>query len=89
MGDRNVSTEALDTVIKALDKYIEEINATRKKMKDAAIDCHDNMGKDVLSKKAIGKMDQCVAALNTTVTKASELRNRIVKKKKQIEELGQ
>ena len=56
------------------------------KMKDAATDCSDNMGSDVYSQKAIAKLETCAKDLQKTLNEASELRKKILNKKKQIED---
>ena len=83
-----VETDALGQAAKALDEYITEINKNIEKMNDAAIDCQDNMGKDVLSQKAIEGLKDCITGLSKTIKKANELKTIILKKKKDIENMG-
>ena len=53
MAGKNVDTDALQQAAKALGTYIADVSNNVKKMKDAAADCKDNMGSDVVSQKAI------------------------------------
>ncbi len=86
MANKTVDTEALGQAANALSTYIEAVQNNIQKMKDAATDCSDNMGSDVYSQKAISKLEACVKDLSKTMTEASELRKKILDKKKQIED---
>lgn len=87
MAGKNVDTDALQQAAKALETYIADVSNNVKKMQDAAIDCRDNMGSDVISQKAIVKLEDCAKDLLVTLKQAEELRKKILAKKKQIEEL--
>ena len=86
MSGRTVDTEALQQAANALGTYISEVTNDIRKMGDAAQDCSDNMGNDVYSQRAIAKLQSCRAALGKTMTQASELRQKILAKKREIEE---
>lgn len=86
MANKTVDTEALSQAANALSTYIEEVQNNIQKMKDAATDCSDNMGSDAYSKKAIAKLETCVKDLTKTLYEASELKKKILDKKKQIED---
>lgn len=88
MAGKNVDTDALQQAAKALGTYIADVSNNVKKMKDAAVDCRDNMGSDVVSQKAISKLEDCVKDLSATLKQAEELQKKILAKKKQIEEYG-
>lgn len=85
MASVTVDTEALGQASSALSTYIEEVQGNINKMKDAATDCADNMGNDVYSKNAISKLQECTTEISKTIAKASELKEKIDKKKRQIE----
>lgn len=89
MGEHhNVDSDSLGMAAKALETYISEVQNNIQKMKDAAVDCSDNMGGDVYSKKAIEKMEDCAKALTKTIQEAEELLERILDRKTKIEESG-
>lgn len=86
MSGKTVDTEALKQAAAALGTYISEVGNSVRKMGDAAQDCSDNMGNDVYSQRAIAKLQSCRAALGKTMSQASELRNKIMAKLREIEE---
>ncbi len=86
MANNTVNTESLEQAANALGVYIREVEDNIHKMKDAAIDCSDNMGSDVYSQKAISKLNDCVTSLSATIQEAEALRKTILKKKQQIED---
>ena len=86
MANNTVDTESLGQAAAALSTYIEEVNGNIRKMKDAATDCSDNMGSDVYSQKAISKLETCANELSKTLQEAAELRDKILAKKRQIED---
>lgn len=87
MAGKNVDTDALQQAAKALGTYIADVSNNVKKMKDAA-DCKDNMGSDVVSQKAISKLEECAKDLSHTLKEAQDLQKKILDKKKQIEDYG-
>ena len=87
MAGKLVETDALEQVAAALGTYSSEVRHNILKMKDAAQDCSD-MGNDVYSRNAIAKLEECVSELKKTITEADELRERILRKKNEIEESG-
>ena len=88
MASKNVDTEALQQAAKALGTYIADVSNNVKKMQDAAIDCRDNMGSDIVSQKAIVKLEDCAKDLSVTLKQAEELQKKILAKKKQIDDYG-
>lgn len=88
MAGKNVDTEALGQAAKALGTYIADVQNNVKKMQDAAVDCKDNMGSDVVSSKAITKLEDCAKQLSNTLKEAQDLQKKILSKKKQIEDYG-
>lgn len=88
MAGRNVDTDALQQAAKALGTYIADVSNNIRKMQDAAVDCKDNMGSDVVSEKAIVKLEDCAKELSQTLKQAEDLQKKILVKKKQIEDYG-
>ena len=86
MAGITVDSEALGQAATALGKYIADVQQNIKKMQDAATDCNDNMGKDVYSQRAIEKLQSCAMELSKTVEQAEDLRKRILKKKREIDD---
>ncbi len=86
MPNITVDTDALQQAANALSAYIEAVSNSIQKMKDAAIDCSDNMGSDVYSQKAIENLESCAQELTKTLKEAEDLRGKIILKKKQIED---
>ncbi len=86
MSKTTVDTESLQAAANALAAYISEINSDIAKMKDAAIDCSDNMGNDAYSQKAIAQLAECTKKLSIAISEAEALRKAILKKKKDIED---
>ena len=85
MSGVTVTTEALEQAAAALGTYIEEVSSNIQKMKSAAQDCSDNMASDVYSRSAIEKLEACIAGLSKTVMEAGSIRQKILKKKSEIE----
>ena len=85
MAGKTVDTEALGQAASALSTYISEVQKNIRKMQDAATDCSDNMGNDVYSRNAINKLQDCVKEVSKTVAQANELMQKILAKKRQIE----
>lgn len=88
MAGKNVDTAALQQAANALGAYIADVSGNIRKMQDAAVDCKDNMGSDVVSQKAITKLEDCAKELSATLRNAQNLQKKILAKKKQIEEYG-
>ena len=88
MAGKNVDTDALQQAANALGTYIADVQNNVKKMKDAAVDCKDNMGSDVVSQKAVTKLNDCAKELSSTMKEAQDLQKKILAKKRQIEDLG-
>lgn len=86
MANKVVDTDSLGQAAQALSVYIEEVSENIQKMRDAATDCSDNMGSDVYSQKAISKLEVCANEISKTLQDASELRDKILEKKRQIED---
>ena len=86
MAGKNVDTEALGMAAAALGTYISNVQNSIPKMKDAAVDCSDNMGSDVYSRQAIQKLQDCSKALSKTIHEADSLRKTILSKKREIED---
>lgn len=86
MAGRTVDTEALGQAASALSTYISEVQENIRKMQDAATDCSDNMGNDVYSRNAINKLQDCVKEVSQTIAQANGLMQKILAKKRQIED---
>ena len=84
---RQVDVEALRQVVSLLGTYISDVNQDVLKMQDAAVDCGDNMGNDELSNLAIKKLEECVKDLSKITKEAEELKKKIIKEIKRIEQL--
>lgn len=87
MANNTVDTDSLNYAAVALNSYINDVSADLQKMRDAAVDCHDNMGQDKLSQKAIEKLGDCISKMQKTLDFASELKRRILETKKRIEDV--
>ena len=85
MAATTVDTDALRAASSALNTYIAEVKSNIRKMKDAAVDCSDNMGSDVYSKKAIASLAKCATDLTKTIGEAEQLQSAINKRIKDIE----
>ena len=81
MAGKTVDTEALGQAANALRTYVGEVQNNIRKMQDAAQDCADNMGNDVYSQKAIGKLSESSRSLSKTISQANELMGKILAKK--------
>lgn len=81
----NVSTEALEDVAAALERYTSEMNNHVQKMKDAARDCSDNMGSDRYSAMAIEDLENCVKQLEESMYDAEGIRRAIIETIEEIE----
>lgn len=88
MAGKNVDTAALQQAANALGTYIADVSNNIKKMQDAAVDCSDNMGGDVVSQKAIVKLENCIKEISDTLKQAQELQKKILSTKKRIEDYG-
>ena len=86
MAGKTVETEALAQAANALGTYIKDMQTNIRKMRDAAVDCSDNMGSDVYSRRAIDKLETSIKSLSKTMEEAEALRKKILKKKRQIED---
>lgn len=86
MSGVTVDTEALQEAANALSKYISSINEDIAKMRDAAIDCCDNMDNDAYSQKAIYQLAECTQKLQKAIGEAESLRKAILRKKQEIED---
>lgn len=86
MAGKNVDTEALDRAAQALGNYIADVQQNIKKMKDAAVDCKDNMGGDAVSEMAVSRLESCAAELSKTIGDAQELQKKIIDRKRAIED---
>ena len=86
MANTNVDTEALEQTALALSVYIDEVSRNIQKMRDAATDCHDNMMSDVYSKMAILKLETCIVDLHKTLRVAQDIKDKILAKKRVIED---
>lgn len=85
MAGITVDTDALDQAATALGTYISEVLESIHKMRDAAVDCSDNMGSDLYSQKAIEKLGICIKDLSQTIQEAQDLRKKILAKKSAVE----
>ena len=86
MAGKTVDTEALQRASIALQKYIGKVQYSINSLKSSAQDCSDNMGSDVYSQKAIQQLESCISEINKSITKAEQVRQKILKKKREIEE---
>ena len=84
----NTDTEVLRSVLSAIKTYKEAVLNDVKKMRDAAQDCHDNLGGDVYSKKTIADLAESMNDILNAIQKASELEEKIRKKIVDLEEGG-
>ncbi len=77
--------EALEQAANSLSSYIEDIQVNIKIMKEAALDCVDNMESDAFSKTAIAQLEKCIAKLLYNLADAEDLKQKILVKKIEIE----
>ena len=77
--------EALEQAANYLSSYIEDIQVNIKIMKEAALDCVDNMESDAFSKTAIVQLEKCIAKLLYNLADAEDLKQKILTKKIEIE----
>ena len=86
MSGKTVDTEALERANIALQKYIGKVQFGINYLQNAAQDCTDNMGSDVYSQKAVQQLEFCLKDMNSAITKAEEVRQNILRKKREIED---
>ena len=84
---KTVETEALDMMAKALSVFILSVKEDINKMQNAAVDCQDNMGGDKYSSQIISNLAKSTVELEKTLESADVLRQKIIKKKQNIEAL--
>ena len=87
MAGKNVDTNSMRQAAKALSVYIDEVQQGIQKMRDAAVDCRDNMGNEEASKKSIIKLEECIKKLSKTLKEAESLRKRIIAKANEIDDI--
>ena len=86
-GRRNVETDSLLEVNRAIAKYISQLREGIGKMRDAAIDCSDNMGSDAISQKNIEELEDCLKKLSATIPEAEDAMKVIQEMYNKTEEL--
>lgn len=80
-----VDTEAMRQASAALGNYIENVNSYLAQMSDAAQDCSDNMGSDVLSRKNVLRLEEYIKEMRKALVGAEEVQERIQKHIDEIE----
>ena len=78
MAQKTVETQSLKLAAEGLEKYILEVQESIKQMKNAAIDCSDNLDHDVYTTRAINDLEECVVELNKGLEEAKNLREKII-----------
>lgn len=75
--DRPVTEEALNGMIKALEDFILDTNAVIQALQNDANTCADNMNGDMVSAKAIIRVNKCIGYYRQINQKAIDLRQRM------------
>lgn len=86
MSKKTVEIDALQAAADALDTYIEDITQCVQKMKDAALDCHDNLDNSKTTQDAITSLEESIKEILASCPKAEDLKKKILEKKRRIEE---
>lgn len=86
MSGKTVDTEALERANIALQKYIGKVQYGINSLQNSARDCTDNMGSDVYSQRAVQLLESCIKEIKQSITKAEEVRQKILRKKREIED---
>ena len=68
-----MTTEDMESVIQALQIYKQDVEENIQVMNNAATDCIDNMGSDLFSEQAAGRLQECVSKLSSTLEQADDL----------------
>jgi hypothetical protein len=88
MSNELLDSDSMRTAAVALGEYINELAANEKKMKDAAVDCQDNMGSDQYSKLATARLNETVVGLDKAIREAEDLQKKILDWLKRVEDSG-
>lgn len=83
-----VDVESLKTVEKLLREYEQSLLVHTYKLKNAAEDCADNMGRDELSMEAVKKLNACLPGFFRCCKKAELFRTQILLEIQKIEDTG-
>ena len=78
MSDQ-LDVDALETLIKAVQKYKEELEVNKKILVNAADVCDQAMGSDDIAKKHISKLNEALEELDKTVELTQEVAEALIK----------
>lgn len=81
---KTIDTDSLAMAAQALSTYMGEVQQSVKQMQDAALDCSDNLEKDVYTTEAINGLEKCIKELKKCLIEAEELRGKIVNRYREI-----
>ena len=78
MSDQ-LDVDALETLIKAVQKYKEELEVNKKILVNAADVCDQAMGSDDIAKKHTSKLNEALEELDKTVELTQEVAEALIK----------
>lgn len=85
MENKHTDTEALETLIKAVQTYQEELLENRRILINAANVCDAAMGSDDIVKKHIARLSKALEKLEKTSEIAEEVAEALLKDKEEAE----
>lgn len=87
MSNEHLETDALDTLIKALEEYQENLATNRQILQNAANVCDVAMGSDDIAKKNIQRLEDALVELAKTSEIAREVAEALVNEKIRAEDI--
>lgn len=88
MSNEHLETDALDTLIKALEEYQENLATNRQMLQNAANVCDQAMGSDDIAKKNIQRLEDALVELTKTSEIAREVAEALVNEKDHAEDIA-
>ena len=86
--NRPVTKEALEGMIKALDDFMNDTTVVINALQAEANECADNMNGDMVSAKAIIRVNRCIGNYRQLNEKTKELRKRMKDKLDSLEAMS-
>ncbi len=87
MGNNHMEIESLETLIKAVQNYQEELLTNRQILENAANVCDVAMGSDDIVKKHIGRLNEALDELKKTSQIAEEVAEALIEDKRRAIEV--
>lgn len=84
-----VEIESLDTLIKAVQTYLEQLQANRQILENAAVVCDAAMGSDAIAQKHIGRLNEALVELKKTEEIAAEVAVALVEDRRRAIEVNE